>query len=153
MEVADMERDHFKERLPQQNRAGVANWFLMAIRSGLSEPRAVVESVSNGCLGRYRHPAPLVLTLIDQYPDEAEAYAAILMEQENLPKQKRHAERGRRNRMRKEAPTAKQTYAIQKYGQGIPANRVEAHDQINQLKTGSPLADIGMLFAGDENDQ
>ena len=146
-----MERDHFKERLPKNNRAGVANWFLMAIRSGLSDPKAVVEWVSNSCRGRHYHPAPLVLILIDQYPDEAAAYAAILMEQENLPKHKRHAERGRRNRMRKEAATAKQISAIQKFGQGIPANRIEAHDQISQLKTNSSLADIGKLFISDEH--
>ena len=153
MVKTNMERDHFKERLPKKNRAGVANWFLLAIRSGISEPKAVVKNVSRSCLGRYRHPAPLVLDLIDQHPDEAEAYAAILMEQENLPKQKRHAECGRRNRMRKEAPTAKQTYAIQKSGQAAPANRVEAHDQISRLKRESSLADIGKLFSGDEHDQ
>ena len=147
-----MERDHFKERLPKVNRAGVANWFLMAIRSGRSDPKSTTDSVLNSCLGRSRHPAQLVSSLIEKYRDEAEAYAAILVEQEKLSKNKRHAERGRRNRMRKELPTAKQTYVILKACQVAPLNRVDAHDHISQLKTDSPTVNLGRLFAGDEND-
>jgi hypothetical protein len=148
-----MERDHFKQRLPVKNRAGLANWFLYPIRAGIDEPQIIVDRVLEHCQEKMRwHPAPLIANLIVSYRHEAEAYAALLIEQEKLSIPNRRSERGRRNRMRKEPPTAKQTYVIQKAGQVTPANRADAHDQISQLRMDSPIANLGRLFGGDEND-
>lgn len=147
-----MERDHFKERLPVKNRAGVANWFLSPIRSGLSDPKAIADRVLNDCLNRHCYPASLVTSLIFQYRDEAEAYAALLVEQESLPKFERRAERGRRNRMRKNSPTPNQSYVISRAGSGIPLNRVDAHDQISQIKNSMSLAEAAMAFVSNDDE-
>ena len=149
-----MERDHFKQRLAVKNRAGVANWFLSEIRQGATSPRDITARVLNHCLGsRSRwHPALLVAKLIIDHPDEAEQYAEVLMEQEGLSKKDRVAERGRRNRMRKNAPTTAQNRVIQRAGGLSPINRLDAHDQISARLANSALARAAVAFVGDDDD-
>jgi hypothetical protein len=127
------ERDAFKQRVPKHWRGTVANWFLMVIRTGVSDPYEIVTQVSQQRHGSYAL-RPLVSALVRNYPDEAYAYAEYLAEFEGKSKLERRKKKKWRYSIRDKQPTLQQVQILSSsFSSFSPNNRLHAHDVIEAL--------------------
>ena len=142
-EVQNIRREHFLELFPPKDRSLVANRFLQIIRSGESDPIAVVWGVHNRITKSpyiiKRNEKILVKEILNNF-NLATEYAEHLIEWENLPYEKREAIKNERSKkykllhMTKLPPTEKQIRYLRSMGFTGPVfDRAEASEKIDKL--------------------
>jgi hypothetical protein len=139
------------DQWPQARRSTIANWFYAAVRSGHTDPSAIVEAVQGTLHRRLQWTANLdqrqwlsqILNTMADDPRAAQAYAASVVAREHLPPAEKSALKHERAKafvleaMRGKPITEKQAWLIRStgYTDAIPQDRAEASALIDRLLT------------------